>query len=138
MMRIVFILMLAFVCSFAYGQTEFLKQAALKLDVALVKKDSATLKQLLHPDLTYGHSNAWVETKREVINDLFNGKLTYKKIKSKDHEWKAGKDWATLRTRSELEYVLDGKDGSLELHVLQVWIKTNKGWQLLARQSTKR
>ena len=137
-MKLFFSIAFVLLCSLASAQTEFVKQASLRLDEALVKKDSVALKQLLHQDLSYGHSNAWVETKSDVIKDLFNGKLSYKKIKSKEHEWKAGKDWATLRTKTEIEYVLDGKDGSLDLHVLQVWVKTNKGWQLLARQSTKK
>jgi hypothetical protein len=121
----------------AGAQTEFLKQAVVKLDVALVKKDTVVLNQVLHNELTYGHSNGWIETKRDVISDLVAGKLVYKKIKTKEQQWKTGKDWATLRTKTEIEYVMDGKEGSLELHVLQVWLKTNKGWQLLARQSTK-
>jgi hypothetical protein len=136
-MKLVFGFLFLLVSFNATAQTDFLKQAALKLDVALVKKDTVTLNQLLHKDLSYGHSNAWVENKNEVISHLVTGKLVYKKIKSKDHQWRTGKDWATLRTKTEIEYVLDGKDGSLELHVLQVWLKTNKGWQMLARQSTK-
>jgi hypothetical protein len=132
---VVFLFLLVSLTSSA--QTEFLKQAAMKLDVALVKKDTVTLNQLLHKDLSYGHSNAWIENKQEMITHLVTGKMVYRKIKSKEQEWKTGKDWATVRSKTEIEYVLDGKNGSLELHVLQVWLKTNKGWQMLARQSTK-
>lgn len=136
-MKTVLSLLLVFMTLTAGAQTEFLKQAVVKLDEALVKKDTVVLNQVLHNELTYGHSNGWIETKREVISDLVTGKLVYKKIKSKEHQWRTGKDWATLRTKTEIEYVMDGKEGSLNLHVLQVWLKTNKGWQLLARQSTK-
>ena len=65
------------------GQTSFLKDAVTKLDKALVQKDTVTLKQLLHKDLSYGHSNGWVENRNEVIKNLVQGKLTYKKIETK-------------------------------------------------------
>jgi len=95
------------------------------------------LKQILHNDLSYGHSNAWVEIKKEMLANLYNGKISYKKIETKDLKWTAAKDHANVRSTDEIEYTLDGKEGKLKLHVLQVWVKTNKGWQLLARQSTK-
>lgn len=126
-----------FFSSFSFGQTSFLKEAVSKLDRALIAKDSVTLKQILHKDLNYGHSNGWVESKQEVINDLFNGKLTYQKIESSKQDWKMGKDWATVRSVTEIRLLMNEQELLLKLHVLQVWIKTNKGWQLLARQSTK-
>lgn len=129
--------LLLFVSVLAFGQTEFLKDAVSKLDVALVKKDTVTLKKLLHPKLSYGHSNGWVENKAEVISDLFNGKLTYLKMESRNYQWQAMKEWASVRSTAKVSYKVDGKNGEMELHVLQVWIKTNKGWQLFARQATK-
>jgi hypothetical protein len=136
-MKIVVTILYLFVYSLSLAQTSFLKEAVAKLDKALITKDTAILKQLLHKDLSYGHSNAWVETKTDVIKDLISGKLAYSKIESKDFLWTASKDWATVRTTSAINYLLDGKEGTLQLHVMQCWLKTNKGWQLIARQSTK-
>ena len=121
----------------AVAQTSFLKDAVSKFDRALVLKDTVVLKQLLHKNLSYGHSNAWLETKTELLKNLYNGKLGYFKIESKDLQWTATKDWANVRSTAEIKYLLDGKEGELKLHVLQVWIKTNKGWQMISRQSTK-
>ncbi|MBD0332969.1 MAG: nuclear transport factor 2 family protein [Chitinophagaceae bacterium] len=128
---------LFFVSSFIFAQPAFLKEAAAKFDKALVEKDTVILKQIVHKDLSYGHSNAWVQTKNDLIQDLFNGKISYKQISSKDFIWTVGKDWATVRSTVDVEFIIDDKEGKLHLHVLQVWLKTNKGWQLLARQSTK-
>jgi hypothetical protein len=72
-----------------------------------------------------------------MISHLASGKISYNKIENKDFIWTAAKDWATVRSTAWIDYVLDGKAGALNLHILQVWIKTNRGWQLLARQSTK-
>ncbi len=119
------------------AQTSFLKDAVAKLDKALITKDTATLKQILHKDLSYGHSNAWVENKEDVVKDLTSGKLSYHKIENKNFSWTTARDWATVRSTAIIDFTLDGKAGALKLHILQVWLKTNRGWQLLARQSTK-
>jgi hypothetical protein len=103
----------------------------------LIQKDTVTLKQLLHNDVSYGHSNGWVQSKNNIVKDLYNGKLTYRKIDHKDVKWTAGSDWGTHRSTDEIEYILDGKPATLKLHVLHVWLKTGRGWQLVARQSTK-
>jgi hypothetical protein len=136
-MRTVVIILLLFISSFTFAQTSFLTNAASKLDKALIEKDTVVLKQLLHAQATYGHSNGWVEKKEDVIRDLVTGKLAYKSIENKEVQWTTAKDWATMRCTSNVQYVLDGKEGALKLHVLQVWMKTGKGWQLISRQSAK-
>ena len=136
-MKRIFSIGFLFISSFTFAQTSFLKDAVAKLDKALIAKDTVVLKQLLHKDLTYGHSNGWVETKADVINDLVLGKLAYNKIESKNIKWTVTNDVSTMRSTMDVSYQLDSKPGELKLHVLQVWLKTNKGWQLLSRQSTK-
>lgn len=137
MKHIIFILLICVSSAICFAQTSFLKEAVVKLDKALIAKDTTVLKQLLHKDLSYGHSNGWVETKGDIIKDLVNGKLAYNKIDIKNIKWTVTNTVATMRNSSDINYELDGKPGELHLHVLQVWLKTNKGWQLLTRQSTK-
>lgn len=120
-----------------FGQTSFLKVAVTKFDKALLTKDTTVLKQLLHKDLSYGHSSAWVESKHDLLRNLYNGKITYTRVESKDLKWTVANDIASVRSKADLEYVLDGKPGAVTLHVLQVWRKSSGRWQLFARQSTK-
>jgi hypothetical protein len=136
-LKLIFTITFFFFLTTGFAQTSFLKEAVAKLDKALTTRDTTTLKQLLHKDVSYGHSNAWVENKNEMISHLGSGKISYNKIENKDFIWTAAKDWATVRSTASIDYVLDGKAGALNLYILQVWIKTNRGWQLLARQSTK-
>ena len=137
MQKFLFILLIGLLPLLSAAQTSFLKEASAKLDKALMAKDTALLKKLLHKDVTYGHSNGWVQTKTDIIRDFVSGKLSYNKIDTKDSKWIAVNNVATMRNSSEISYELDGKPGELHLHVVQVWLKTNKGWQLLTRQSTK-
>jgi len=129
-------ILLLLISSFTFAQSS-LKEAVTKLNVALVLKDTAVLKQLLHDDLSYGHSNAWIETKTDLMKNLYNGKLSYGKVETKELTISESGNHANVRSTTEIEYLLDGKEGKLKLHVLQVWIRTNNRWQLLARQSTK-
>lgn len=137
MSKLFLYILIGFAPIFSFAQTSFLKEAEAKLESALIAQDTILLKQLLHKDVSYGHSNGWVETKADVINDLVNGKLSYYKIDTKDVKWTVINNVATLRNTSDIKYEVDGKAGELHLHVVQVWLKTNKGWQLFARQSTK-
>lgn len=107
------------------------------LDIALVNRDSVFLNKYLHDHLSYGHSNGWVEKKDELVKHLFNGKLNYGKIESKELSVEQTGDVSLVRLESNIKYVLDGKEGGLKLHVLQVWLRVGYEWKLLSRQSTK-
>ena len=140
-MKHVFAICLLFASAISFAQVDSisLKQAMADLDKALVNKDEKALVQLLHPEVSYGHSNGWVQNKTDIINDLKSGKLIYDKIENTSVTIAAiNKNWATVRTntnatgRSTTVPTFD-----LKLHVLQVWMKGKNGWQLLARQSAK-
>lgn len=115
-----------------------LKNAMQKLDKALLEKDSLALAAVLHKEVSYGHSNGWVQTKKEVWDDFVSGRLIYKKIANNSSAITAiDKKWATVRMNTAVEGKVNDKDFNMTLHVLQVWMKTKKGWQLFARQSAK-
>ncbi|MBA2745890.1 MAG: nuclear transport factor 2 family protein, partial [Flavisolibacter sp.] len=96
-----------------------------------------TLHQLLHPDLIYGHSNGWVETKTELLQNLASGKMHYSSIFSEEPEFKRTGDVISVRTKSRIAFVVNEKAGELDLFVVQVWKKEIDGWKLLVRQSTR-
>lgn len=109
-----------------------------KLDIALLQKDYDVLNNILHTDVNYGHSNGWVQTKTDVFNDFKSGKLEYNKIENNSSAiLTLNKKWATVKTNTNAEGTVNGTVFKLTLHVMQVWLKTKKGWQLLARQSAK-
>jgi hypothetical protein len=139
-MRIIVAICLFFSSLFAVAQADSisLKEAMIKLDKALLEKNYSTLQSVLHKDVSYGHSNGWVENKTDISNDLKTGKLVYNKIENSEMKIVSmGKKWATVRTNTEAAGSVNGTAFQLKLHVLQVWMNTKRGWQLLARQSTK-
>ena len=139
-MRLLFTISLFFIGLISVAQTDSvsLKDAMSNLDKALLNKDEKALNQLLHKDVSYGHSSGWVQNKNDIMADFKSGKLVYNKLENSAVIIVAqNKKWATVRTNVNAEGELDHKTFQLKLHVLQVWMKTKKGWQLLARQSTK-
>jgi len=140
-MRFIFTICLFLSALLSSGQVDSisLKQAMADLDKALVSKDERTLMRLLNDGVSYGHSNGWVQNKEDIINDLKSGKLTYNKIENTDVTIAAiNSNWATVRTNTNaIAGSASGPTFNLKLHVLQVWVRTKDGWQLIARQGVK-
>jgi hypothetical protein len=121
----------------AQKDTASVLEAVNRLATALVNKDEPALKPLLHPELAFGHSNGWVQNRLEVLKDMKSGYLVYRKINRQSIAIESGKKYASVRERIEVEGSRDGNEFKLSIFVLQMWVKTKKGWQLLGRQSTK-
>jgi len=124
--------------SFAQIDSIGLKNAMQQLDKALLQKDETVLKSVLHKDVSYGHSNGWIQSKNDILNDFTSGKLVYNKIENNSSAIiTISKKYATVKTNTNAEGVVNGTAFKLTLHIMQFWIKTKKGWQLIARQSAK-
>ena len=139
-MRLLFTITLFFISLIATAQVDSagLKTTMQQLDKALLGKEEAVLKQVLHKNLNFGHSNGWVQHKEDVLNDFKSGKLTYNKIENSSVVIiDISKKWATIKTTTNAEGVVNGNAFKLTLHIMQVWMNTKKGWQLYARQSAK-
>ena len=116
------------------------KDASYAFNKALIEKDSITLNYMSHPVLSYGHSNAWVQEKDELIRDLFNGTITYNKVETKRIEvMMVDKKLAILRANLLVDADIEGSKGLVfYLHVLQTWKWHHKfGWQLVNRQAVE-
>ena len=124
--------------SFAQVDSAGLKEAVQKLDAALLQKDENVLRSVLHKDLSFGHSNGWIQNRTDVMNDFKSGKLVYHKFENNSSAIVSiSKKHATVKTNSNAEGTVNGTAFKLTLHVMQFWIRTKKGWQLIARQSAK-
>ncbi len=139
-MHTFFTILLVFTSWIGFAQADSidLRKAMVKLEKAFLEKDSAVLSQLLSDDLSFGHSSGWVQAKADVWNDFASGKLEYKKINTKLSAISSINDtWAVARNNADVEGLAGEKEFKLSLHILQLWMKSSKGWQLVARQSTK-
>ena len=140
-MRYLLVLLLLVPVNDLFAQMPNIDRAIAAFDKALVNKDSTELIELLSDDVTYGHSNGWVQTKKEVIGDLYNGILTYRKLRQSNEDLKIYGNTAFVRTDADIEVEMNGNPIKLKLKVLQVWMLVDgihkQEWKLFARQSTK-
>ena len=104
-------------------------------DRALEKKDSISLNRLMSDQITYGHSNGWIESKKDVIADLYNGTISYERIVTTQPEVTIAGNVAQVRSTADIWAKLNGENGIYKLKVLQIWLWQNGRWVLFARQS---
>jgi len=124
--------------SIAQVDSASLKEVMQQLDKALLQKDEIVLRSVLHKDVSYGHSNGWIQSRSDIMNDFKSGKLVYNRIENNSAAIvNIGKKYATVKTNTNAEGAVNGTAFKLTLHIMQFWIKTKKGWQLIARQSAK-
>jgi hypothetical protein len=137
-MKLIFIAIFVSISSLVFAQdTVQLKKVTELFNNALLKKDTNLIKQLVHKQISYGHSNGWLQTKQDLITDFATGKIEYTKIEEGEKSFTKTKQAIAVRNISKVEGVVNGYVFSMSLQVLQVWKKVKKNWILLARQSVK-
>lgn len=103
----------------------------------MLKRDAATLDKIFHADLTYSHSNGRTETKAEAIEAASKGAAVAESIEILEQNVRTYGNTALVKAKIDIKNVTNGQATLLHLSVLHVWLKTPKGWQLVARQSTR-
>ncbi len=137
-MKLIFIAIFVSISSLVVAQdTVQLKKVTELFNNSLLEKDTNLIKQLVLEQISYGHSNGWLQTKQDLITDFATGKIEYTKIEEGEKFFTKTKQAIAVRNISKVEGVVNGYVFSMSLQVLQVWKKVKKNWVLLARQSVK-
>jgi ketosteroid isomerase-like protein len=105
---------------------------------AMLKKDGVALEKIFHPDLSYGHSSAMVETKQQAIPHIVDG-LGWEAIEFADTTVRLQGNVAIVNGKADMHQRNKDKPTSIsKLISLTVWVKGPKGWQMIARQAVRR
>ncbi len=104
---------------------------------ATIHKDRAALEALLHEDLTYSHSNTKNESKADVIQSVTSGAASVEAIDFADTTVRIYGNTALVKGNVAIRNNAGGKSTTANLNILHVWVKSSKGWQLVARQATR-
>ena len=105
---------------------------------AVLGQDVKMLDKLFADELTYGHSTSVMDTKKSFITTIGTKKEVYNELNLEDMSVTIVGNNALVRHKMTGNVTLeDGTISKPNLGVLQVWNKTKKGWQLLARQAFK-
>jgi hypothetical protein len=102
----------------------------------LMVQKEPSVEQYIDDSLSYGHSNGWVENKADFLSDL-EKRIDYHSIKEDSITVRVNGKVANVRFAGVYDSTLDGKRNEIRLKVLEVWVKTKKGWKLFARQAIR-
>lgn len=139
-MKFLFIIGFFLFQSVCFAQAEEVKLAGTlkEFHQALVKKNSVSINQQTDKALSYGHSNGWVETKKELIEHLESGYMGYNSFQEDSIKVEINGNVAHARFIADINATMSGKEFSFQLRVLEVWVKKGKRWVLFARQAVRK
>ena len=104
---------------------------------AMRKEDWAALDAALADDLTYVHSTARLETKKEHIANLRAGKPHYRGIAPRDRTARVHGNIGVVNGVSEMHVENAGKEQRFTVRYLAVYANIGGQWRMIAWQSTR-
>ena len=137
---ITILLSLFFVGAFAQTTDEEKLTATVKeFHQAPVKKNAISINQQTDKALSYGHSNGWVQSKKDLIKDFETGYISYQSFKEDSITVMMNDNMASVRFVADITATLNGTTtvNNYHLRVLEVWVRKGKRWVLFARQAVK-
>jgi hypothetical protein len=103
----------------------------------MIRGTMDSLSTILDPRLKFIHSNGWIQTREDVINDLQTKKLIYQKIELREMEARVYESLAVVTGKGTFSGKLNGTAFSSDLVFTEVYFWKKKAWNLVSRQATK-
>lgn len=104
----------------------------------LINKNYDSLNLILHEQVQYIHSNGWVQSKKEVIDDLNTGKLNYTNVEVVESKVSVYQNTAIVTGKGRFRGLMpDKSEFNLSLFYTEVYLKVGKEWKLINRLATK-
>ena len=102
----------------------------------MLDTDIDTLNQLVHPQLSYTHSNARVDTKESWIASMADGVVDYRAVERSDTEVMEAGDTAVITGAATFTVHAMGRDITIESRYSSVWVNGDDGWQFWVWHNT--
>jgi len=137
-----FPILFLFCCIFGYSQNYSKQQKQLlsqtkKLDSLMQNNDSKILN-LFESNVTFGHSNGWIQNLDDFKKDLSSRKVVYKEIKQTEvSEIKKFKNTFSIRRKIKVSGLYKNENFEMNLSLLEIWIRNKSAWKLWSRQSVE-
>ena len=106
---------------------------------AMVKVDEAALNRLLSDDLTYTHSSALLQTKKEFIDSLKGGEIKYVSVTPAESDWKVRiiGNVAVVNGAAAVHVIDHGNDLTFKIRYTTVHTNRSGAWQMIAWEATR-
>ena len=106
-----------------------------RLDQLMENNDEKVLT-LLYPDVSFGHSNGWVQNFEDFKKDFNSKKVMYSNIEQIEiYEAKKYNDVYSVRRKIKVSGMYKNQDFEMMLGLLEIWKKEESLWKLWSRQS---
>lgn len=103
----------------------------------MVKKQLDSLSNMLDERAVYVHSNGWQQNKKEVIEDLKNGKLIMNSVTVTEAKARVYKGAVIINGKGKFDVVVEGKSVVIELLYTEVYVRKKEGWLLVTRHANR-
>lgn len=134
-------LLLSFALFFSFQSeaqtTTQLSETIRQLDNSLIKKDTAALDSILHKNVMVVHSNGFAENKSSMKQNTISSFIKYHQITPLENEEfvKINDEAYMVYRKVEVAGIYDIYDFKVNLRLMEVWIREDRQWQLIGRQS---
>ena len=125
-----------------FSQTYSRKEKALLIQVSkldsLMENNNSKILELFSDDVSFGHSNGWLQNKDDFKKDFESGKVKYQSVKQTElKELKIKNKFANIRRIIAVKGLYKNETFEMKLSVLEFWIQQKGIWKLWSRQSVK-
>lgn len=103
----------------------------------MIQKQYDSLSAVLDEGLQYVHSNGWVETKREVLEDIHSGKLNYEAIDIESATARLYPGVAIVSGRGKFQVKMNENKLTIDLSYTEVYVLSNGRWLLTSRHANR-
>ena len=124
-----------------YCQSDKSDQQIINLSKAkfewMINKNYDSLNYILDDRLKYVHSNGWIQTKQDVIDDLKSGKIEYQLVSTTETSVRFYENTAILIGKGKFSGLINKTPFALDLIFTEVYFKSGKRWLLVSRHANK-
>lgn len=133
-----FIFLVLFVFGFSQAfsrQEKSLMSQVSKLD-SLMENNNSKILELFSDDVSFGHSNGWIQNKSDFKKDFESGKVKYQSVEQTElKEFNIKSKFANIRRIIAVKGLYKNDEFEMKLSVLEFWIRQKGMWKLWSRQS---
>jgi hypothetical protein len=104
---------------------------------AMVQGDIIALDQIFSDDLSYAHAGGLTQTKTELLGSIQSGELKCKSFDASDIKVRVYEASATVTGIAQINVKFMGREGTIKIRYLDVYVKERGQWRMVAWQSAR-
>ncbi len=104
----------------------------------LMEKNDEKILNILCPDISFGHSNGWIQNFEDFKKDFNSKKVIYTNINEIEiSEAKKDRKIYSVRRKIKVSGIYKNQNFEMILGLLEIWKKEKSVWKLWSRQSVE-